>query len=193
MLIGYARVSTHDQNANLQRDALEAAGCARVFVETSSGIARRRPELRAALRHAARGDVIVVWKLDRLARSMLQLIELVRSLDERGVGFVSLTENIDTTTPAGRLVLHIFGALAEFERSIIIERTKAGLEAARQRGRVGGRPRKLSDADQTRARELLEHTTARPADIARELGVSISTLYAYVPGGRRGARSDAEV
>lgn len=145
MLIGYARVSTNDQNTSLQVDALKAAGCERIFVETMSGSLHERPKLKAALRAAKSGDALVVWKLDRLARSFAHLLETVATLDRRNIGFLSLTENIDTVTAGGRLVLHIFGALAEFERAIIQERTIAGLEAARARGRVGGRPRKLTE------------------------------------------------
>src|SRR5262249_49047447 len=147
MLIGYARVSTQDQDPALQLDALAAIGCERVFVEKASGVQRDRPELKAGLSFMREGDVLVVWKLDRLARSMRQLIETVEGLAERGIGFRSLTEAIDTTTPGGRLVFYIFGALAEFERSIIRERTMAGLKAAADRGRRGGRPPALSPDD----------------------------------------------
>ncbi|MCB0018538.1 MAG: recombinase family protein, partial [Anaerolineales bacterium] len=135
MLIGYARVSTQDQKPELQLDALKAAGCEKVFVEKASGAQRERPELKAALDYMRDGDTLVVWKLDRLARSMKQLIETVEGLEEVGVGFRSLTEAIDTTTAGGKLVFHVFGALAEFERSIIRERTRAGLDAAKARGR----------------------------------------------------------
>src|SRR5882762_5361393 len=147
MMIGYARVSTQDQSPALQLDALRAAGCDRIFEEKASGAQRDRPELKAALEYMRDGDVLVVWKLDRLARSLGQLIDTVDSLKERGIGFRSLTEQIDTTTPAGKLTFHIFGAMAEFERSIIRERTRAGLDAARARGRTGGRPRALSEKD----------------------------------------------
>jgi DNA invertase Pin-like site-specific DNA recombinase len=140
MLIGYARVSTQDQNPQLQLDALKAAGCGRVFVERASGAQRDRPELRAALGYMRSGDTLVVWKLDRLARSLKQLIETIEALDADKIGFRSLTEAIDTTTAGGRLVFQIFGALAEFERQVIRERTMAGLDAARARGRKGGRP-----------------------------------------------------
>ncbi len=187
MLIGYARVSTHDQNAAMQEDALRAAGCERIFVETISGAAHDRPKLKAALRAAKNGDALVVWKLDRLARSFSHLLETVATLDHRGIGFLSLTENIDTVTAGGRLVLHIFGALAEFERAIIHERTMAGLEAARARGRVGGRPAKLTENDIAHARALLEHSDLSVPDVARQLNVSVSTLYARV-GAVRGVR-----
>jgi DNA invertase Pin-like site-specific DNA recombinase len=143
-LIGYARVSTSDQNLELQLDALKEAGCRRVFEETASGANKARPQLRDALDFLQPGDTLVVWKLDRLARSLQQLIEVIEQLHKRGCGFKSLTEAIDTTTAGGRLIFHIFGALAEFERSIIRERTMAGLEAARTRGRRGGRPRLMN-------------------------------------------------
>ena len=192
VLIGYARVSTDDQNPDLQLDALRAAGCVQVFVETVSGAAVERPQLRAALEAAQSGCVLAVWKLDRLARSLLQMIETVRELDTRGIGFISLTENINTTTPAGRLVLHIFGALAEFERSIMMERTLAGLVAARARGRVGGRPRKLAAEDIVIARALLSQSDLTVEEIAARLNVSVSTLYARV-GGRRGSAQAVDV
>ena len=139
MIIGYARVSTQDQNPQLQRDALEEAGCEQVFEERVTGTKRERPELQACLRTLRDGDTLVVWKLDRLARSLKDLMELIHDLNERGVGFRSLTEAIDTTSAGGKLVFHIFGALAEFEHSLIRERTLAGLAAARARGRKGGR------------------------------------------------------
>ena len=138
--IGYARVSTSDQNLELQLDALKQVGCRRVFEETASGATRARPQLQQALEFLQPGDTLVVWKLDRLARSLQQLIEVIAQLHTRGCGFKSLTEAIDTTTAGGRLIFHIFGALAEFERSIIRERTLAGLDAARTRGRKGGAP-----------------------------------------------------
>jgi len=183
-LVGYARVSTHDQKPELQLDALRAVSCSEVFVETASGATADRPQLRAAINAARPGDAIAVWKLDRLGRSLLQMIETVRELDARRVGFVSLTENIDTTTSTGRLVLHIFGAIAEFERTMIVERTLAGLEAARARGRIGGRRKKLTDAEVEAGRALLLNTDAPIADIARRLGVSISTFYTYFPASR---------
>lgn len=145
MLIGYARVSTDDQDSALQRDALTEAGCEKIFDETMSGARADRPQLRAAIEFARKGDVLVVWKLDRLARSLTQLIATVEELQGRGIGFRSITETIDATSAGGRLIFHIFGALAEFERAIIRERTKAGLKAARERGHIGGRPRALSE------------------------------------------------
>lgn len=143
MLIGYARVSTHEQDCALQEDALRAAGCDRLFLETASGAKRDRPELRAALAAMQEGDTLVVWRLDRLARSLRHLLETVEGLEARGMKFRSLTEAMDTSTSGGKLILSVLGAMAEFERALISERTKAGLEAARLRGRKGGRPRKL--------------------------------------------------
>jgi DNA invertase Pin-like site-specific DNA recombinase len=184
MLVGYGRVSTADQNPQLQLDALNAAGCERVFVETASGAQRDRPELKAALGYIRSGDVLTVWKLDRLGRSIAQLIETVDHLAERGIGFKSLTEAIDTTTPGGRLIFHIFAALAEFERSVIRERTRAGLEAARAQGRKGGRPPALSANDVKAAKALLADPSITVADIARRLNVSAATLYRYLPAAR---------
>src|SRR5215216_5603682 len=147
MLIGYARVSTIDQTLALQQDALQQAGCERIFTDTASGARAERQGLDEALDFARAGDTLVVWKLDRLGRSLRHLIETIRQLHERGVGFKSLTEQIDTTTSGGKLVCHVFGALAEFERDLIRERTQAGLIAARARGRHGGRPKSAAVAD----------------------------------------------
>lgn len=184
MLIGYARVSTQDQKPELQIDALKQAGCDRIFSEKASGAQRDRPELMAALDYAREGDVIVVWKLDRLARSLKQLIETVEMLAERGIALRSLTESIDTSSSGGRLIFHIFGALAEFERSIIRERTMAGLSSARARGRMGGRPPSLSDEDMRVARAMLADPEITMADVAKRLNVSLATLYRHMPGGR---------
>ena len=186
MLIGYARVSTQDQNPELQIDALKQAGCEKVFIEKASGAQRDRPELKAALDYMRSGDTLVVWKLDRLARSLKQLIETVEALEEQGIGFLSITEAINTTTSGGRLVFHIFGALAEFERSIIRERTIAGLESARARGRMGGRPSALSKDDLALAKAMLANPESTVADVAKRLGVAPSTLYRHLPGGRSG-------
>lgn len=180
-LIGYARVSTADQNPHLQLDALKAAGCQRVFDETASGSVKDRPQLRAALEFLRPGDTLVVWKLDRLARSLAQLIDNVKELHRRECGFKSLTEAIDTTTAGGRLVFHIFGALAEFERCIIRERTMAGLQAARARGRVGGRPLALGPERLAAATALLRDGGLTVREIARQLQVSEATIYKHIP------------
>lgn len=184
MLIGYARVSTIDQNPQLQIDALEQAGCERIFTEHASGALRDRPQLRAALEYARCQDSVVVWKLDRLARSTRQLLETVEILQERGIGLRSLTEAIDTTSAGGRLILHVFAAIGEFERSLVIERTRAGLESARKMGRTGGRPRALSEQDAAVARAMLRSREVTVEEVARRLGVSAATLYRHLPGGR---------
>jgi DNA invertase Pin-like site-specific DNA recombinase len=186
VLIGYARVSTQEQSPRLQLDALQAAGCGRVFVEKASGAQRDRPELRAALGYMrdGAGDVLVVWKLDRLARSLKQLIETVEDLERRGVGLRSLTEAIDTTTAGGRLVFQVFGALAEFERQVIRERTVGGLAAARARGKKGGRPPALVAKDLAAARALLHDPGITVEEVARRLQVAPATLYRHLPGGR---------
>ena len=180
MRIGYARVSTNEQNLNLQRDALRQEGCSRIFEDQASGSRTDRPGLAEAVDLARKGDVLVVWRLDRLGRSLPHLIALVGSLAERGVGFQSLTESVDTTSAGGKLVFHIFGALAEFERSLIRERTNAGLQAARSRGRVGGRPRAMTVEKVTAARRLLRDGTA-VRDVADAIGVSVPTLYRWLP------------
>ena len=184
MLVGYARVSTLDQKPTLQIDALKAAGCTRIFTEKASGAQRERPELSAALDYIRQRDTLVVWKLDRLARSMRQLIETVEDLQSRGIELRSLTESIDTATPGGRLVFHIFGALAEFERAVIRERTSAGLQAARERGKKGGRPRTFGPKDLAAAKALLADPAIRVEDVAARLKVSPATLYRHLPGGR---------
>ena len=181
-LIGYARVSTLDQRPELQLDALRAAGCAKLFVEKASGAKQDRPQLQAALDYLRAGDTLVVWKLDRLARSMKQLIEVVDQLKAREIGFRSLTEAIDTTTAAGELFFHIFGALAQFERSIIRERTNAGLKAALARGRKGGRPQKVKADDIQAALALLTDPEISVRKAAQKLGLSTSTLYRHAPG-----------
>ncbi len=178
MIIGYARVSTQDQNPQLQRDALQQAGCEQVFEERITGTKRERPELQACLRTLRDGDTLVVWKLDRLARSLKDLVELIHELDDRGVGFRSLTEAIDTTSAGGKLVFHIFGALAEFEHSLIRERTLAGLAAARARGRKGGRRPVMSSADVRKAAAMLTDPQITKAEVAKHFGVSRVTLNA---------------
>ncbi len=190
-LIGYARVSTRDQNPALQREALTKAECARIFEEAASGAQRDRPQLIAALDYMRAGDTLVVWKLDRLARSLKQLIETVEELEHRKIGFRSLTEAIDTTTPGGRLVFQIFGALAEFERGLIRERTRAGLESARAQGRLSGRKPKLTKKDVEAARALLTGTELTVEEAARRVGVSPATLYRHLPAARAAAKGDA--
>jgi DNA invertase Pin-like site-specific DNA recombinase len=192
MLIGYARVSTNDQKPQLQIDALEAAGCESIFVERASGGSRDRQEFRAALDYLrGAGDVLVVWRLDRLARSLSQLIQTVEQLDERKIGFRSLTEAIDTTSPGGRLVFHIFGAIAEFEREIIRERTRAGLAAARSRGKKGGRPPVLGPKEIQQAKAMLRDPNIMIAEVAERLGVAQSTLFRHLPGGRAGLAKES--
>jgi DNA invertase Pin-like site-specific DNA recombinase len=176
-LVGYARVSTADQNLDLQSDALAGAGCSRVFMDTASGSLVDRPQLTACLDYVRDGDTLVVWRLDRLGRSLPHLIDTVRALADRGVGFRSVQEAIDTTTPGGRLVFAVFAALAEFERDLICERTHAGLAAARARGRVGGRMPALTPAKAKAAQGLYNAGGTTVADIARVVGVSRATLY----------------
>src|SRR5271165_263803 len=182
--IGYARVSTLDQNLALQQDALKEAGCEKIYVEQMSGAVEDRPALCEALHYARSGDVLIVWKLDRLARSMKQLIETVEKLRSRGIGFRSLTEAIDTTTAQGRLVFHMFSALAEFEHSLIRERTQAGFAAARRIGRTGGRPPKLTADDIEAAKAMLANPDIGVTQIAHRLNVSAATLYRYIPAAR---------
>jgi DNA invertase Pin-like site-specific DNA recombinase len=179
-LLGYARVSTTDQHPDLQIDALTAAGCYRVFVDRASGARTDRPQLTAVLDQLRPGDTLVVWKLDRLGRSLRHLVDTVTGLADRGVGFRSLREQVDTTTPGGKLVFHVFAALAEFERDLVRERTTAGLAAARARGRTGGRPSVMTPAKLAVARQLYasgEHTVAA---IAATLGVSRASIYRHL-------------
>ena len=192
MKVGYARVSTRDQDPSLQTDALREAGCDRIYEDRASGAQRDRPQLREALDYMRQGDVLVVWRLDRLARSMRQLITTVDDLEERGIEFQSLTESIDTTTPGGKLVFHVFGAVAEFERSIMQERTRAGLDAARQRGRTGGRPPALTDEQLAFAWTVLSHSDAPVRELAKQLSVSPATLYRHFPGGRAALRDNGD-
>lgn len=178
MKIGYARISTDDQSLDLQRDALGRAGCAAVFEDCgASGASTKRAGLDAALERVAPGDVLVVWKLDRLGRSLPHLIQIIQQLGERGAGFASLSESIDTTTAGGKLVFHLMGALAEFERSLIVERVNAGIAAAKRRGKHVGRPPKLSLEQITHAREAIERGLQTPAGMAAVLGVDHSTLW----------------
>lgn len=178
MIIGYARVSTTDQNPQLQLDALADAGCEQIFQEQMTGKFRERPELALCLKSLRSGDALIVWKLDRLARSLKDLVEIIYDLEERNIGFRSLTEAIDTTSPGGRLVFHIFGALAEFEHSLIRERTMAGLQAARARGRTGGRKPSLTKADARKAAAMLSDPLMTKTEVARHFKVSRVTLNA---------------
>src|ERR671914_469521 len=182
MQIGYARVSTYDQTLNLQRDALTQAGCTRIFTDTASGAKTERKGLEEALSYIRAGDTLVVWRLDRLGRSLKDLIERITDLNSRNIGFKSLTENIDTTTSSGKLIFHIFGALAEFERDIIKERTNAGLTAARARGRQGGRPKSaISDQKKLQmARQMYENKATPVGEICKALGIPRSTFYKYL-------------
>lgn len=182
MLLGYARVSTDEQTTRMQLDALEAAGCERTFSERASGAAAERPVLAELLSHSRNGDTLVVWRLDRLGRSLPHLIETVQKLESEGVGLRSLTEGIDTTRPNGRLIFHLFGALAQFERELIRERTMAGLAAARARGRKGGRPPKLSAEKLRVAQRLLKDPESTVSEVARTLGVHRSTLHKALHG-----------
>ena len=180
MQIGYARVSTFDQDLSLQRDALEAAGCERIYADTISGAKANRPQLAAALDHLRPGDMLIVWRLDRLGRSLSELIDLMARLNEEEIAFRSLTEQIDTTTSGGKLIFHIFGALAEFERELIRERTQAGLAAARARGRKGGRPKLLDECKVAMAQALYDSGEHSVRDICQTLGISRATLYRHI-------------
>jgi DNA invertase Pin-like site-specific DNA recombinase len=180
MLVGYARVSTIEQNLALQVDALQQAGCEKIFKDRASGAKTDRPGLGEALKYVRRGDTLLVWRLDRLGRSLIHLIETVGQLEEKGIGFRSLQEAIDTTTSGGKLVFQIFGALAEFERNLIRERTRAGLAAARARGRKGGRPKTLNQTKIELAYKLYDEKNHTIKEICQILGISKPTLYAYL-------------
>ncbi|MCY7286829.1 MAG: recombinase family protein [Cryobacterium sp.] len=184
MLIGYARVSTHDQNLTLQHQALTAAGCQKTFDDTISGTRTDRPGLTKALEQLRPGDTFVVWKLDRLGRTVKNLITFTEQLHHDGVGFRSLTDQIDTTTPAGRFFFHVMASLAQMERELTIERTQAGLAAARKAGRLPGRKRIMTDSKIASAKQLLA-TGTPPATVAHNLGVSIPTLYRWLPASDR--------
>jgi DNA invertase Pin-like site-specific DNA recombinase len=185
MLIGYARVSTHDQTLTLQQDALQKAECNKIFTDTASGAQIERKGLEEALAYVRKGDTLVVWRLDRLGRSLPHLIATMTDLEERGIGFKSLTENIDTTTSGGKLIFHIFGVLAEFERNLIRERTQAGFTAARARGRRGGRPNVLTGKQLSIAQSLYDDPKNSIADICRMLKISKVTLYRSIKTGER--------
>lgn len=178
--IGYARVSTDDQHLDLQRDALKQAGCGAIYEEAASGKNAVRSELEQCRKALRTGDTLVVWRLDRLGRSLPDLLLIVTDLERQGVGFESLTEKIETGSAAGKLVFHVFAALAEFERGLIRERTQAGLAAARARGRAGGRKPKLDDQQVREIKALLRDPGIQVADVARRYGVSRTTLYKHV-------------
>jgi DNA invertase Pin-like site-specific DNA recombinase len=180
MLIGYARVSTQDQNLDLQREALNKAGCKKVFEDKASGTRSERPALIEALEMLREGDTLVVWKLDRLGRSVKQLADLVGELHKQGIQFKSLTDAIDTGSPSGRFFFHVMASLAEMERELTVERTRTGLEVARRLGRKGGRKPKMTNSKIESAKKLLASGIS-PRDVARNLGVSVPTLYRWVP------------
>jgi DNA invertase Pin-like site-specific DNA recombinase len=183
MLIGYARVSTHDQTLNLQLDRFKEAGCTRIFEDHISGTKAERPGLQDAMSHLRGGDTLVVWRLDRLGCSLRHLIDTITELQQQGIGFKSLQENIDTTSSEGKLIFHVFGALAEFERDLIRERTQTGLEAARARGKVGGRPKALSQGKADLARCMYADKHNSVSEICKTLGITRMTLWRYVRAG----------
>lgn len=178
--IGYARVSKRDQNLDLQLGALKGAGCDRIFEDTMSGTKAGRPGLAKALDALREGDTLIVWKLDRLGRSVKDLLDFAGGLNDRGIGFVSLTDSIDTTTASGRFFFNVMASLAQMERELMVERTQAGLQAAREQGRVGGRKRVMTEAKIRSARKLLSQGTP-PREVASSLGISVPTLYRWVP------------
>ncbi|MFO1433058.1 MAG: recombinase family protein [Candidatus Competibacteraceae bacterium] len=184
MLIGYARVSTDAQSLALQLDALEQACCQRVFTDKASGTNSNRPGLTEALSHLREGDVLVIWKLDRLGRTVKGLVDFVGELADRGVQFRSLTDGIDTATPTGRFFFHVMASLAQMERELLVERTKAGLEAARQRGRLVGRQRRMTPSKIEAVKKLLASGVS-PREVAQNLGVSVPTLYRWIPASTR--------
>lgn len=180
MLIGYARISTHEQNLDLQQDALEKAGCEKVILDTASGKNTSRPGLDTIKTILRKGDTLVVWRLDRLGRSLKDLIEWMNYLEEQQVSFLSIEESINTSTSTGKLIFHIFGALAEFERNLILERTKAGLAAARARGRLGGRRKSLTQEKRQMVFDLYQSKKHPIMEICNMFGISKPTLYKYV-------------
>ena len=184
MLIGYARVSTEAQSLALQLDALAQAHCQRVFTDKASDTNSNRPGLTEALSHLREGDVLVIWKLDRLGRTVKGLVDFVSELADRGVQFLSLTDGIDTATPTGRFFFHVMASLAQMERELLVERTNAGLEAARQRGRLVGRKRRMTPSKIDAAKKLLASGVS-PREVAQNLGVSVPTLYRWIPASSR--------
>lgn len=191
MLIGYARVSTDDQNLNLQRDALQHAKCERIYEDQLSGAKSERPGLKEAIKDLRSGDTLVVWRLDRLSRSLKDLIEMISSLESKNIALKSLHESIDTSSSSGKLIFHIFGALAEFERNLIRERTNAGLQAARARGRKGGRPKSLSNDKQALAVKLYNEKQHAIDQICEMMGISKPTLYKYIEQQSAGSKRTA--
>lgn len=192
MRIGYARVSTADQNTDLQLDALKGDGCEAVYIDKLSGATKERPELAAVLKALRKGDTLVVWKLDRLARNLDDLRAMVKDLEAREIEFRSIRDQIDTSGAAGRLVFNLFASLAEFERDMIRERTMAGLAAARKRGKVGGRPPKVSDKAMRQARAMLADENNTVEDVAKRLHIAPSTLYRHLPPGGRSALTEQQ-
>jgi len=185
MQVGYARVSTKDQKLHLQKEALDQAKCDKTYEDTISGMKSSRKGLDLALEVLREGDTLVVWKLDRLGRNVKDLVTIVGKLEQRGIHFKSLTDNIDTSTTAGRFFFHVMASLAQMERELLVERTQAGLNAARQRGRVGGRKRAMTDSKLESAKRLLADGVP-PKDVAADLGVSVPTLYRWLPASERG-------
>ncbi len=183
MFIGYARVSTLDQNPQFQIEELRKAGCEKIFTEKKSGAKENRPKLKEALEYARAGDTLVVWKLSRLARSLTQVMATVKQLEERGINLRALTQKIDTTTPEGRLFFHINAAFDQFQREIIVENTRAGLKVAREHGRIGGRPKIMSDERMKLIRAMIKDTAAYPfiSDVIRSAGIGRRTFYKYFP------------
>ncbi|EKN6178875.1 recombinase family protein [Yersinia enterocolitica] len=183
MMIGYARVSTQDQNLDLQTEALTRAGCEKIYEDKISGVRTERPGLVRTLEMLREGDTLVVWKLDRLGRSVKQLVDMVGELHKQGIQFKSLTDAIDTGTPAGRFFFHVMASLAEMERELIIERTRAGLDVAKRLGRKGGRKPKMTSSKIESAKKLLA-SGIPPRDVAKDLGVSVPTLYRWLPASK---------
>lgn len=183
MMIGYARVSTQDQHLDLQTEALARAGCEKIYEDKISGVRTERPGLARTLEMLREGDTLVVWKLDRLGRSVKQLVDMVGELHKQGIQFKSLTDAIDTGTPAGRFFFHVMASLAEMERELIIERTRAGLDAAKRLGRKGGRKPKMTSSKIESAKKLLA-SGIPPRDVAKDLGVSVPTLYRWLPASK---------
>ena len=180
MLFGYARVSTQDQNLAFQHEALERAGCQKIYDDQISGTKTLRPGLSMALEVLREGDTLVVWKLDRLGRTVKGLVELVNELHDKKINFKSITDNVDTSSPSGRFFFHVMASLAQMERELIVERTKAGLLAAKAKGRVGGRKRKMTVSKIESAKKLLD-SGVLPKDVAQNLGISVPTLYRWIP------------